>query len=152
MLLEYVHISSHLGDELFDYVPRFIYTRESFRFTSAFRPSERFRLYVGVGYWGHVDPVEKPFFLHGGVELYSEYWNFLLGTQGRGYFGYDLKVKEEAGGIVNQAFQLGLQWKLSQESHQAIRLALLYFNGHSEYGQFYLQKDDHWGIGVYFDP
>ncbi len=150
--LEYVHFSSHLGDELFDYVPRFIYTRESFRFTSSFQPSDNIRVYAGVGYWGHIDPAEKPFFIHAGTELFTDSFDFLFKTIGRGYLGYDLKLKDEAGGIVNHSFQLGLQWKFKKETRQAIRLALLYYNGNSEYGQFYRQKDDHWGFGIYFDP
>ena len=150
--LEYVHFSSHLGDELFDYVPRFIYTRESFRYTASVQFSENFRLYAGAGYWGHIDPVEKPFFLHLGEELYTNSFNFIFNTRGRGYFGYDLKIKDEAGGVVNQDFQIGLQWKWKKESREAVRLAVLYYNGNSEFGQFYLQKDEHWGFGIYFDP
>src|ERR1039457_830537 len=150
--LEYVHFSSHLGDELFDYVQRFIYTRESFRFTSSFQPSENFRFYAGVGYWGHIDPVEKPFFIHWGTELYTDSFGFIGGTAGRGYFAYDIKIKDEAGGVVNQAFQWGLQWKWKKENSTAIRLALLYYNGNSEYGQFYHLTDNHWGLGIYFDP
>jgi hypothetical protein len=150
--LEYLHISSHLGDELFGYVPRFIYTRESFRLTSSFQPSSEFRFYAGVGYWGHIDPEEKPFFMHAGTEIYSPSFGFIAGTTGRGYFTYDLKIKDEAGGVVNHAFQLGLQWKWKKETSQAIRFAVLYYNGNSEYGQFYKQRDDHWGFGIFFDP
>jgi len=150
--LEYLHVSSHLGDELFDYVPRFIYTRESFRYTLSFQPSENARLYAGAGYWGHIDPAEKPFFLHAGAELFTDAFDFLFSTSGRGYLGYDLKVKDEAGGVVNQSLQLGLQWKWKKENRPAVRLALLVFDGNSEFGQFYRQKDGHWGFGIYFDP
>lgn len=149
---EYLHVSSHLGDELFDSVQRIIYTRESFRWTSSFQPSDTLRLYAGVGYYPHIAPVEKPFFMHGGAELYSPYFDFLFGTVGRGCFTYDLKVKDEAGGVVNQNFEWGIQWKWKKESHEAIRLALSYYNGNSEYGQFYQSNDNHWGAGIYFDP
>jgi len=150
--IEFVHFSSHLGDELFGYVPRFIYTRESFRFTSSFKPSVNLRFYAGVGYWGHVDPVEKPFFIHAGTEIFSDGVDFLFKTTGCGYLGYDLKIKDEAGGILNQTVQFGFRWKWKKESTQAIRLAVLYHQGNSEYGQFYQQRDDHWGFGIYFDP
>ena len=149
---EYLHVSSHLGDELFDDIQRFVYTRESFRWTSSFQPSDQFRLYAGVGYYPHIAPVEKPFFMQGGVELYSGYFDFLLGTAARGCFTYDLKIKDEAGGVVNQNFQWGIQWKWKKDSHQAVRIALSYYNGNSEYGQFYRSNDDHWGAGIYFDP
>ncbi len=150
--LEYVHFSSHLGDELFDYVQRFIYTRESFRFTASFQPVESLRVYAGIGYWGHIDPTEPPLFIHGGVEIYSDYWKFLFSTAGRGYFGYDVKWKEEAGGVLNQDLELGFQWKWKKEDTSGIRLAVLYYNGNSEYGQFYRLNDNHWGFGIYFDP
>lgn len=150
--LEYTHVSSHLGDEFFPDVPRFIYTRESFRWISSFRPADPIRLYAGVGHWGHIDPVERPFFLHAGAELYTNPFEFIVGTSARGYFAYDVKLKDEAGGVMNQAFQLGLRWKWKEETRSAIRLAILYYNGNSEYGQFYRLKDDHWGLGIYFDP
>ncbi len=150
--LDYTHVSSHLGDELFFSVHRFIYTRESFRWITAYSPSEDLRLYAGAGYSPHVAPWEKPFFLHAGAELYTGYCQFLLGTVGRGYLTYDLKVKDEAGGTANQNFEVGFQWKGKKENAAAIRVALSYFNGNSEYGQFYLFGDNHWGAGIYFDP
>lgn len=150
--LDYTHVSSHLGDELFLAIPRFIYTRESFRWITSFTPSEQVRLYGGAGYSPHVAPMEKPFFFHLGAELYTGYFDFLLGTTGRGYFTYDLKVKDEAGSVTNQDFQWGFQWKGKRESEGGVRLALTYYNGNSEYGQFYEVRDNHWGLGVFFDP
>lgn len=149
---EYTHVSSHLGDELFDYVQRIIYTRESFRLTTSFQPSNEFRLYAGAGYYPHIAPQEPPFFMHGGAELYTPYFGFLAHTAARGYMTYDLKIKDEAGGVINHAFQWGLEWREREESGHSLRFALLYYNGNSEYGQFYQQKDDHWGFGFYFDP
>jgi hypothetical protein len=150
--LDYTHVSSHLGDELFDEVPRIIYTRESFRWISSYEPGENFRLYAGAGYSPHIAPQEKAFFLHGGMELYTNYLDFIFGTVGRGYFTYDIKLKQEAGGVVNQNFQWGFQWKWKKETSQALRMALSYYNGNSEYGQFYQSQDNHWGVGIYFDP
>ncbi len=150
--LEYIHVSSHLGDELFDYVPRFIYTRESFRFTSSYQPSDQFRLYAGLGDYPHMAPDDKRLFVHAGTEIYTGFSTFVWATTGRGYFTYDVKVKQEAGGVVNQEFQLGFQWKWKRDSRAAIRSGILYYNGNSEYGQFYLQNDNHWGFFVYFDP
>ena len=46
---EYTHISSHLGDELFYEVPRIIYSREFFRWTTSFQASESLRIYAGLG-------------------------------------------------------------------------------------------------------
>jgi hypothetical protein len=150
--LEYLHVSSHLGDYLFYSRLRFIYTRESFRFTSSWSHSDRMRVYGGIGYWGHIDPEDRPFFLHSGLELHTGAFPFLFGTFGRGYFTYDLKVKDEAGGTVNQAFQWGFQWKFSKDASEALRLALLHYSGNAEYGQFYRERNDHWGLAVFLDP
>ena len=149
---EYTHVSSHLGDEFFKDLQRFVYTRESFRFTSSFQPAQQMRFYAGAGYYPHIAPKEKPFFLHGGAELYTGYSGFLFGTLGRCYFTYDLKIKDEAGGVVNQEFQWGFQWKVQKEDSRSIRAALSYYNGNNEYGQFYRSNDNHWGLGIYFDP
>ncbi len=149
---EYTHVSSHLGDELFDYVQRIIYTRESFKLTSSFQPSPQFRFYAGAGTSPHIAPQEPPFFLHGGTELYTNYFGFIAHTAARGYMTYDLKIKDEAGGVVDHAFQWGLEWREREESGHSLRFAILYDNGNSEYGQFYQQKDEHWGFGFYFDP
>ncbi len=152
--LEFVHVSSHLGDEFFDSVPRIIYSRESLRFTSSYYFSESFRLYAGLGYWTHMSPDsnDSRIFAHLGGELYTHFFPFIGGTVGRGYFTYDVKVKGEAGGVVNQTFEAGLQWKFNQGNSQSIRMALLYYNGNSEYGQFYTQSEDYWGLGIFFDP
>lgn len=150
--LEYLHVSSHLGDELFSEVQRFVYTRESFRFTTSYEPDPSFRLYGGVGYYPHMAPEDNRFFAHAGTEIYSGFFPMPGGTSGRGYFTYDAKWKGEAGGVLDQTFEAGVQWKWKKDSHQAVRLAVLYYNGNSEYGQFYRQSDNHWGLGAFFDP
>lgn len=151
--LEYLHVSSHLGDELFDQYERFIYTRESFRYTLSYYPlADQIRVYGGLGYYPHMAPDDNRLFAHLGAEIYTQPGAFLFGTIGQGYFSYDLKVKGEAGGVANQQFEWGLQWKGTPESNSAVRLALIYFNGNSEYGQFYLFPESHWSLGIFFDP
>ncbi len=148
--LEYLHVSSHLGDSLFP-DPRIIFTRESFRWTTSFDPSRQFRVYAGAGYYPHMAPDDQRFYAHWGAELYSEDWP-LRGTVVRGYLGYDGKYLREAGGVLDQNFELGVQWKWTQDSTRAIRVAVSYYAGNSDFGQFYRQSDNHWAWGVYFDP
>jgi hypothetical protein len=152
--LEYLHVSSHLGDELFWEYARIIYTRESFRYTLSYYPiADRLRLYGGMGYYPHMAPDDNRLFAHLGAEFYfTPCQPFLFGTAARGYFTYDLKVKGEEGGVANQQFEVGLQWKAKPESNSAARMALIYYNGNSEYGQFYLTQDKHWSLGIFFDP
>ncbi len=151
--LEYLHVSSHLGDSLFDQYTRFIYTCESFRYTMSYYPlADRVRVYGGLGYYPHMAPDDNRLFAHLGAEFYTAPGPFLFGTFSQGYFTYDLKIKGEAGGVANQQFELGLQWRGKVDSNPVIRMALMYFNGNSEYGQFYLMPDNHWSLGIFFDP
>ncbi len=150
--VEYLHDNSHLGDGFFNTLQGAVYTRESFRYTASFRPSDQFRLYAGAGYYFHSVPDEPPFFLHLGTEIYTGSFPFVGGALGRGYFTYDLKAKQEAGGVLNQNFAIGFQWRWKKDSRQSIRLGLLYYTGNNEYGQFYLQNDNHWSVGLFFDP
>ena len=69
--LEFLHVSSQLGDGFFKTIQGFPYTQESFRFTASYQPSDRFRLYAGVGCYTQTVPEVAPFFAHAGVELYS---------------------------------------------------------------------------------
>jgi hypothetical protein len=150
--LEYLHVSSQLGDGFFSSIQGFVYTRESLRFTTSFRPSDHFRFYAGVGYYTRLIPEGPPFFAHTGAEFYGPHFDFIFGTRGCGYFTYDLQVSQDLGGVLSQNFSVGFQWKWKNETHQAIRLAILYYDGQGEYGQFYRQNDDHWSLGLFFDP
>jgi hypothetical protein len=158
--LEYEHVSSHLGDELFDPAPpalpveHIIYSRESLRWTSSYYFSENFRLYGGPCYWTHLSPdsSDPRLFFHAGIELYSDYFHFVAATHLRGYFTYDLKVLGEAGGVADQNFEIGVQWRWKRDSHQSLRIAAFYYAGNSLYGQFYQMPDNYLGLGIFFDP
>jgi hypothetical protein len=152
--LEYEHVSSHLGDYYFYSIGRIIYSRESLRFTSSYDFSNNFRLYGGPCYWTHLSPDsgDPRLFFHAGLEFYTDYFHLFLGTHVRGYFTYDVKVLGEAGGVVDQTFELGIQWRWKKDSHQSIRMAALYYTGNDLYGQFYQMPDNYLGLGIFFDP
>ncbi|HVM32500.1 MAG TPA: DUF1207 domain-containing protein, partial [bacterium] len=149
--LEYLHVSSHLGDSLFNVEPRVIFTRESFRWTTAWQVDHQWRLYWGLGYYPHMAPDDKRYYFHWGGELFTQDWP-LKGTVVRGYLGYDGKWLGEAGGVLDQNFELGVQWKPHSDSSRAVRVAVSYYSGNSLFGQFYTRPDSHWVWGVYFDP
>jgi hypothetical protein len=152
--LEYLHVSSHLGDSLIYTVERIIYSRESLRLTTSYDFSNNFRLYGGPCYWTHLSPDsgDPRLFFHAGAEIYTDYFHLFAGTHARGYLTYDVKVLGEAGGVVDQTFELGLQWRWKKDSHQSIRMAAIFYSGNSEYGQFYQNPDQFWGLGIFFDP
>ena len=161
--LEFRHGSSHLGDTLFGnqtlsfYGQTFVdqtaipYERDLIQFTDAYQPCDSFRIYGGLGYWLDAVPSIQPFFVHLGTELFSPCFN--LGVSFLcGYFAYDLKIGDQSGGIADQNFQLGVRYKLSAKNQSFLRLALTYYNGVNEFGQFYQQNDTHWGLGLFLDP
>lgn len=150
--LEFVHQSSHLGDSLENSrIPIFI-SRENFNLTSSFQPVDEFRLYARIGDWENIYPRgSNPFFCSLGMEAYSPAAE-PAGTFLRAYATTDFQWKGEAGGSLNKTFQLGVQWKFKREENRDVHLAFLYYNGLSDFGQFYQDLDEHWGIGLYFDP
>ncbi len=149
--LEFVHQSSHLGDSYEGSQEPMIYNGENFNFTTSFQPSENLRVYAGIGAWENLYPNDNAFFASLGTEIYSPPLDF-IGTVLRGYGTFHLKWKAQASGTLNKTAQIGLQWKFKKDESRALRLALVYYNGLSEFGQFYQALDEHWAVGVYFDP
>jgi hypothetical protein len=84
------------------------------------------------------------------LEARSEPFDFLGSC--RVYGTYHFKYEAQAGSTFNHALQLGLQWFQDSEQGRSMRLAVDYYEGHSEFGEFYKQYDQHMGIGVFFDP
>lgn len=149
--LEFEHESAHLGDSLQDGPQEpFFFSRENFNYTFSCRPGDNYGVYAGLGAWENMYPKGRALFASFGMEIYSPAAD-VGGTFFRGYATSDLKWLQETE-VVDQAYQLGIQWKFKKEESRDIRLALLYYNGNSEFGQFYQDHDEHWGFGLYFDP
>ena len=149
--LEFEHESAHLGDALQGIQTPIFYSRENFNLTASYDAASWLRFYGNTGFWENIAPPDKLFFASLGTEIYSPSINF-LGAALRGYGTYNLKHKEEAGGVNNQTVQVGIQLKAHEGDRASVRLALVYYNGNTEFGQLYLQHDEHWGTAVYFDP
>ncbi len=158
---EYLHGVSHLGDWLFNsssgYGHSFTaqtplpWRRDGLLFTDSFQPSEVLRLYGGVGYWLYAIPSTPPLYFQLGTEIYSGYMK-IDGSLFRGFFTCDLKLGYVVEGGLDQNFELGVQWKASKVGSPNLRLAVIYYNGNSLYGQFYQQKDSHMSLGFFVDP
>ncbi len=148
--LEYTHVSSHLGDALFNQQGRIVYSREMFRLLlSAERKADR-RFYLGAGYWIKTIPREKPWFFQVGMSN-SLGLGRALGREVSLDTGYDLKYKNEADGTLNSSVILGFRLHELGDVLHGVRLALGYFNGRSEYGQFFREHDRRWTLGLQFD-
>jgi hypothetical protein len=150
--VEFEHQSAHLGDSFqgTSQAPIF-FSRENFNLTSSFQPFDEFRLYAKIGDWENIYPRgDAPFFCSTGTEIYSPPTDF-AGTYLRGYLTADFQWKSETQSL-NKNFELGVQWKFKKEESRDVRLALVYYNGLSDFGQFYQDPDEHWAVGLYFDP
>lgn len=149
--LEFMHQSSHLGDSLEGLQEPIIYNGENFNYVCSFQPWENLRIYGGFGVWENLFPPDNAFFSPWGLEVFSPPWGF-IGTSMRGYGACHLEWKGQAGGHWDESFQWGVQWKWKKTEPRAFRLALVYYDGNYQFGQYYLQHDTHFGIGIYFDP
>jgi hypothetical protein len=139
-----------LGDSFQGILNPFFYSRENFNYTFSTTPLKDFRFYTEIGEWINKFPRDKALFASLGAEVYSPPFR-PLSIFTRGYFTCHLKWKQEAGGVLNRTFQLGLQLKESEDAARALRLALLFYDGNSEFGEFYRNSDDYWALAVFFD-
>ncbi|HEY5039408.1 MAG TPA: DUF1207 domain-containing protein, partial [bacterium] len=124
--IEFEHQSSHLGDSLQGIQAPIIYNGENFNFTDSFLPWEEVRIATQIGYWVSGLPEYKNFFAALETEIYSPCVD-LAGTYLRGYATAHFKWKDEAGGILDKTFQLGVQWKFKKEEVRDVRFALIYY-------------------------
>ncbi len=148
--LEFEHESSHLGDSLQGIQDPVFISRENFNLALSYADPGLYRLYTRIGYWENMAPVGDPFFCSFGGELYSPSFGSEQ-TDIRAYTSLDLTYKGETPNTFNKTWQLGLRAGLKPQGGRALRLALIYYDGHSEYGQFYQDYDTHWALGVFFD-
>ncbi len=133
---------------------RYYFTRDNQNLTVSLDALRGLRLYAGGGFktwWDDFDPFESQIFLFGGLEAESSTFDF-LGSACRGYGTYHFKYQDQAGGTYDHAIQLGLRWAPASDRGSALRFALMFYSGHSEFGQFYQKSDQHWGLGLFFDP
>ena len=145
------HESSHLGDSLQGIIAPIIYNGENLNFADTFEPSEYLRFTAQLGVWISGLPEDKDLFGALETEIYTPGF-YLGGTFTRGYVTAHFGWKDEAGGVLNKNLELGIQFKFKKEETRDLRVALVYYDGNSEFGQFYLNHDEHVGFGVYFDP
>jgi len=159
--IEALHESTHLGDSLFTVqTPLFYsgggigtatYTRENGNFTLSFQPTESFRFYTGMGCWDQplITGVSNPLFATFGSEIYSPYWSIDSSSM-RGYLTGSLQWKGDQN-VWDTEIQLGVQWKASRTAERTLRIALLFYSGDNQFGQFYNVPDTHLALASFFD-
>jgi hypothetical protein len=149
--LEFTHASAHLGDSLTDERSWFTYSREYFCLILSYDYNDSVRFYGRGGAVVHTFTHVNPIFFQCGGEVFSPLKDFLSHPVSL-YGAYDVKYKDEAGGTWNNSVQFGIKWNPSRkQTRKALRLGIHFFNGNNEFGQFYLEKENYWGFGIYFD-
>lgn len=151
------HQSSHIGDEFLLGRPEFNRVNLSFEEVEAILSYDNrwARLYAGGGHLIHREPVSLDRNrAQWGVELRGPTMpSPILGSALDGLFitpilGADFKSFEELKWIVNTNVIGGIEWSM-EGSTRRFRILLNYYHGFNPYGQFFAQKIETVGFGLY---
>ena len=156
--LRLFHQSSHLGDEFLLGNPGVQRVNLSFEAIDALASVERrwWRLYGGGSVLVNKEPSS--------LDLFGAQWGLEL--RGPGFpspfsgptlgevrmapvFGADFKAFQQQDWAVTTSLVGGLEWS-GPRSARRLRLLLSYLRGYNPYGQFFDQKIETFGIGLYF--
>ncbi|WP_455244056.1 DUF1207 domain-containing protein [Petrachloros mirabilis] len=151
------HQSSHLGDEFLLGQPGFDRVNLSFEEAEAIVSYDYrwARVYAGGGYLIHREPVSLDRNrVQWGLELRGSAWpspvlaKELSGLVITPVLGADFKAFEELKWIINANVVGGIEWS-RQGSTRRFRFLLNYYHGFVPYGQFFAQKIETVGFGLY---
>jgi hypothetical protein len=156
--VRYYHQSSHLGDEFLLGRPGFDRVNLSFEEVEAIISYDYkwARVYAGGGVLVHREPVtldrnrvQWGFELRGPStrsRILGDFYDKLVVTP---VLAADFKTFEELHWIVNTNVVGGLEWSKTG-SYRRLRIMVNYYRGYNPYGQFFAQKIETIGAGVYF--
>ncbi len=151
------HQSSHLGDEFLLGRPGFDRVNLSFEETEAIVAYDYrwARVYAGGGYLIHRDPVfldrlrgQWGFELRGTTVPSPILGQALDGLLITPVLGADFKALEEFKWLINMNVVGGVEWS-GLASKRRFRFLVNYYHGFGPYGQFFAQKIETVGFGLY---
>jgi hypothetical protein len=145
----YYHLSAHLGDEYtrtHPDVPRINYVRDCVVAGIALRPIRDLRLYSEVGYAVYTDGGARPWEFQVGVE-YSPVEP--SGPRGTPFLAANSHLRQENDFSGNFSLQTGWQWRA--QAGRLLRVGFHYFNGMSDFYQFFATPEDQVGVGLWYD-
>ena len=151
-LFRIFHQSSHLGDEflLRNRIDRVNLSFEGVDLKLSHRLFDWLRLYGGGAYMFDLDrPGIKPWATQAGIELQtpSRFW----GDTTRFVTALDLQNRQENKWSTEISVRGGLQFERPRSFMRKISLLLEYYKGHSPNGQFFKEKIEYFGPGLYLD-
>jgi len=144
------HISAHIGDELIERTgrTRIAYTRQEIRLGMAWTPEDRTMLYSEAGYaYGLLNEIlQRPWRLQLGAQYQRPvtYRRMQLNW----YSAIDLSSYQENNWNINTAIQIGLG---AASGNHHWRLGLEFYNGRSQLGEFFQDKERYAALGLWFD-
>lgn len=146
------HQSSHLGD---DYIRRtndqgFRYSIEGVRTLVSYEPHPSVRVYGGGMGLFHSIPYRQKGTIQYGFELRTPDLRWLEDHRCWFYLAQDFKNLGRVEWNLNSNTELGFRMGVPKVI-RALRLHAGYFEGHSEYGQFFKNKEHYLSIGASFD-
>ena len=154
----YEHTSAHIGDEFIRANNPVIsgYTRDEVTVGVGRYFLDMVRLYGQIGYGFNrslpqplppAPPVEdgEPWRFDAGVE-----WATLrpTGWGGAPFFAFHLQARGDQDYEANVTAQLGWMWRNPHQRLANLRVFLEYYSGYSPYGQFYLDRERFYGVGL----
>ena len=148
-MIQFSHLSSHLGDELIVSDPHLTKKRinlsyETLKWLTAYKFNS-LRPYFGAGYIVHKDPSSlKPFSFEGGVDYLSED-KFIFRTT-RAVAGAHIHSWEENKFRPSLNLRAGLQLENPVWQGRFLQGLIDYSYGKSRHGQFYKQKEHYIGV------
>lgn len=151
------HQSSHLGDEFLLGRPGFNRVNLSYEEVEAILSYDYrwARIYAGGGYLVHREPasldrnrVQWGFELRGSTGPSPILGRELAGLRITPILGADFKALEELKWIVNTNVVGGIEWS-REGSTRRFRFLVNYYHGFNPYGQFFAQKIETVGAGLY---
>jgi hypothetical protein len=148
-MIQFSHLSSHLGDELLVSNPKLTAKRinlsyETLKWLAAYK-FNALRPYIGCGYIVHHDPSSiKPMIFEGGIDYLSEE-KFLFQTT-RAVAGINIHAWEENRFKPSFNVRAGLQLENPVWQGRFLQGLLDYSYGKSRHGQFYRQREHYVGV------
>lgn len=151
------HQSSHIGDEFLLENPGFNRVNLSFEEVEGILSYEHrwLRVYAGGGYLMHRGPealdrnrVQWGMELRGPTIDFPVLGHVVPGLQLTPVLGADFKSFEELQWIINSAVVGGFEWSKPGEKRR-FRLLVNYYRGFYPYGQFFTEKVESVGVGLY---
>ncbi|TCV86334.1 DUF1207 domain-containing protein [Sulfurirhabdus autotrophica] len=143
------HQSSHLGDE---YLLRVKPERVNLSYEAVevitSKKWDNWRAYFGGEYLLHREPANLDrISLHGGGEYIgsTNYWGI-----GRFVAGLDLKSFQEHGWSIDTSLKAGFEVGQPDPGGRRMRLMAEVFSGYAPHGQFYNERINYYGLGMYF--